>query len=313
MFKYYLYRFAHFLVNCLSLKTAYKLGIILSDIQYIFSFRDRRAVRNNLKRILPPGADLEPATREVFRNFGKYLVEFLTMERLVNKDFIASHFTTENTERIAEALKHGKGAIILTAHIGNWELGAVALSVLGYPFMAVALPHKERPVNDLFNHQREVHGITVIPTNGAIRKCVEHLKGNNIVAIVGDRDFTVKGGELMDFFGAKALIPKGAATFAKKTGAPILPTFLVRQPDNTFHLSVAEPIFAPGDNGISEEEAIKRIMRRYLGVIEEAIRRHPTQWLLFREFAVPPGTEIPKGPVSPAEKNPKDSRLLSTN
>ena len=71
MFKYYLYRFARFLVNCLSLATSYKLGIILSDIQYVCSFRDRRAVRNNLRRILPSEADLSAKTREVFGNFGK--------------------------------------------------------------------------------------------------------------------------------------------------------------------------------------------------------------------------------------------------
>ncbi len=288
MFKYYLYRSARFLVNCLSLVLSYRLGVILSDIQYVCSFRDRRAVRNNLRRILPPGADLSARTREVFRNFGKYLVEFLRMDGMVDKDFIARRVKIENIDRIDQALKEGKGAIIMTAHIGNWELGAVLLNMLGYQLMAVALPHKERPVNDLFNHQREVHGITVVATNNAIRKCMEHLKNNKIIAIVGDRDFTAKGGELVDFLGVKALIPKGAAIFSKKTGAPIIPTFLIREPDNTFRLSILDPMFPPKDadeEGIPEEEAIHRIMRRYLAVIEEQIHRYPTQWLLFREFA----------------------------
>ena len=295
MFKYYLYRFARFLVNRLSLATSYRLGVILSDIQYICSFRDRRAVRNNLKRILPPGTDLSTMTREVFRNFGRYLVEFLRMDGMVNKDFIARRVKIENIDRITQALGKGKGAIIMTAHIGNWELGAVLLNMLGYPLMAVALPHKERPVNDLFNHQREVHGITVVATNSAIRKCMEYLKSNNIIAIVGDRDFTAKGGELMDFLGTKALIPKGAAIFSKKTGAPIIPTFLIREPDNTFRLSIMEPLFPPKEadeeEGVPEEEAIRRIMHRYLAIIEDQIRRYPAQWMLFREFAVSPGAQ----------------------
>ena len=296
MFKYYLYRFARFLVNRLSLVTSYKLGVILSDIQYVCSFRDRRAVRNNLRRILlacpggmPPGVDLSAMAREVFRNFGKYLVEFLRMDGMVNQDFIARRVKIENIDRITRALEKGKGAIIMTAHIGNWELGAVLLNMLGYPLMAVTLPHKERPVNDLFNHQREVHGITVVATHNAIRKCMEQLKSNKIIAIVGDRDFTVKGGELIDFLGSKALIPKGAAIFSKKTGAPIIPTFLIREPDGTFRLSILEPMFPPkeaDEEGVPEEEAIRRIMRRYLAVIEDQIRRYPTQWLLFREFAV---------------------------
>ena len=289
MFKYYLYRFARSLVNRLSLATSYKLGIIFSDIQYVCSFRDRRAVRNNLQKILPPGADLSAMTREVFRNFGKYLVEFLRMDGMINQDFIARRVKIEHIDRINQALEKGKGAIIMTAHIGNWELGAVLLNMLGYPLMAVTLPHKERPVNDLFNHQREVHGITVVATHNAIRKCMEQLKSNKIIAIVGDRDFTVKGGELIDFLGTKALIPKGAAIFSKKTGAPVIPTFLVREPDGTFRLSILEPMFPPkeaDEEGLPEEEAIRRIMRRYLAVIEDQIRRYPTQWLLFREFAV---------------------------
>lgn len=293
MFKYYLYRFAHFLVNRLTLKTSYKLGMILSDIQYAFSFRDRQAVYHNLKKIIPPSladaANLAGMTREVFRNFGKYLVEFLRMERMVNEDFIARRVKIENIDRVAQALKAGKGGIIVTAHIGNWELGAVLLG-MRYPLMAVALPHKERPVNDLFNRQREFKGITVVPTNIAVRKCMEHLKNNKIVAIVADRDFTVKGGELMDFLGHKALIPKGAAMFSQRTGAPILPTFLIREPDDTFRLSILEPMFPAGDDpGVSEEEAVRAIMRRYLAVIEEQIRRYPAQWLLFREFAVSNG------------------------
>ena len=312
MFKYYLYRFARFLVNRLSLATSYKLGIILSDIQYVCSFRDRRAVRNNLKRILPPTADLSAVTRQVFRNFGKYLVEFLRMDGMVDQDFITRRVKIENIERIAQALEKGKGAIIMTAHIGNWELGAVLLNMLGYSLMAVALPHKERPVNDLFNHQREVHGITVVATNSAIRKCMEQHKSNKIIAIVGDRDFTVKGGELMDFLGAKTLIPKGAAIFSQKTGAPILPTFLIREADNTFRLSILEPLFPPkeadDEEGVSEEEAVRRIMRQYLAVIEDQIRRYPSQWLLFREFAVPSAPKGTEGSNSKDMRNRPDRR-----
>lgn len=293
MFKYYLYKFAQFLIRRLPLGLAYQLGIYLSDLQCIFSFRDRRAVRNNLKRILPNTNHLPAMTREVFRNFGRYLVEFLKMDKMVDRDFIARNVTVEGIERVAQALQGGKGAVLITAHIGNWEMGAVLLSKLGYPLMIIALPHKERPVNDLFNHQREVHGITVVATNNAIRKCMEHLKSNKIVAIAADRDFTVKGGELMDFLGAKALIPRGAATFSQKTGAPIVPTFLIREPNHTFRLSILNPLFPPaGEDDVPEEEAIRDIMHRYLRIIEDQIRRYPTQWLLFREFAVP---SVPEG------------------
>lgn len=288
MFKYCLYRFAQFLVNRLSLEASHALAIFLSDLHYFFSFRDRRRVRANLAKILPPGEDLRRATREVFRNFGKYLTEFLRMEKMVEKDFIAGKIKIKNADRVRALLKEGKGVIIVTAHIGNWELGAVLLTVLGFPLMAVALPHKERPVNELFNNQRKLRGMEVIPTSGAIKKCLEGLKNNKMIAIVGDRDFGSKGGEIMDFLGYKAVIPKGAGIFACKTRAPIVPTFLIREDDDTFTLHIEEPIFAPAPEAhVSEHEAILGIIRQYLAVLEKQIRRHPTQWLMFRDFCVP--------------------------
>ncbi|MBI5415226.1 MAG: lysophospholipid acyltransferase family protein, partial [Candidatus Omnitrophica bacterium] len=289
MFKFYLYRLAHFVANRLPLDLLYKLAAILADIQYVFSFRDRRAVRKNLRTILPQAENIEAMTREVFHNFGKYLSEFFRMEKMVDKDFIAGRVKIEHAGRIQQVLNQGKGGIIITAHIGNWEMGAVVLSLLGYPLMAVALPHKERPVNDLFNHERQVKGITVIPTSGAIRKCMEHLKSNKLIAIVADRDFTVKGGELMDFLGARAMIPRGSAIFSLKTGAPLLPTFLIREKDNSFRFFILEPITPTvEEENLPEQEAIRSVMRRYLAVIEDQVRRYPTQWLMFREFAVRP-------------------------
>ena len=288
MFKYYLYRFAQFLVNRLPLEASYALAIFLSDLHYFFSFRDRRQVRDNLKKILPPTEDLRRATREVFRNFGKYLTEFLRMGKMVEKDFLARKIKIQNAGRIQALLKEGKGIIIVTAHIGNWELGAVLLTVLGFPLMAVALPHKERPVNELFNNQRKLPGMEVIPTSGAIKKCLEGLRDNKMIAIVGDRDFSFKGvGEVMDFLGHKALIPKGAGIFALKTGAPIVPTFLIREEDDTFTLHIEEPIFPPSPEAdVSEHEAILGIMREYVAVIEKQIRRYPTQCMMFRDFCV---------------------------
>ena len=151
--------------------------------------------------------------------------------------------------------------------------------------MAVALPHKERPVNDLFNHQREAKGVVVIPSNGALRGCIEQLRSNKFIALVGDRDFT-NNGLVMDFLGRKALIPKGAAMFSWKTGAPIIPTFLIRSNNGTFDLTCHDPIYPPKKGVAFEEKAIiLGIMRQYLSVIEEQIHRYPSQWLLFREFS----------------------------
>jgi KDO2-lipid IV(A) lauroyltransferase len=290
MFKYLIYKFGQFFVNRLPLDLSYRLAIFLSDVHYWLSFRDRRAVINNLHVILPEEQDVSHKAREVFRNFGRYLVEFFRMSRDINQDFIKEKVHIQYFDRLRQAIDRGKGVIILTGHIGNWELGGVLLSLLGFPAVAVALPHKERPVNNLFNEQRETRGIKVVPSSQAIRKCLEALHQNKVVAMLADRDFG-EHGEIMDFLGRKALIPKGAALFAMKTGATIVPIFLCRQADNTFMLSVEDPIYPPEGweqdaHGRVSREALIPIIKQYTKVIEQKIRENPTQWMMFRRFWV---------------------------
>jgi len=284
MFRFYIYKFGQFCVHHLSLRWAYGIANVLSDIHYYCSFRDRRFVKNNLKIILPKEKNIAFFAREVFRNFGKYLVDFFRMQKTLNEDYVQKNIKIQNIDRLTQALKGKKGGIFTTAHIGNWELGAAVLSLLGHPMVAVALPHKERPVNDLFDKQRGRWGMSIIPPNGALRRCLEALKENKLVAIVADRDFTQNGVE-MNFLGKKTLIPKGAAVFCAKTGAPIIPTFFIRNADDSFTLEFGELIYPPEvQEDVVSEELLYAIMQKYTAVIEEKIRQYPTQWLMFREF-----------------------------
>lgn len=266
------------------MKFAYRIAMLISDVQYYVSFRDRKAVRDNLKVVLRENECVDHLVRDVFRNFGKYLVDFFRMSKDVNLDYIRRNIRISNLETLKEIKAGGKGGIILTAHIGNWELGGVVLSHLGYSSLAIALPHKERPVNNLFDQQRQLHGINVVPMQLAIRKCLEAINNNQFVAVLADRNFTTSG-EIFDFFGKKTLFPKGAAIFSLKTGAPIIPIFLIRENTSKFKLIVEKPIYPPAimDKEI-DQNTLLSLMRQYINVIEEKIRQHPTQWLMFRRF-----------------------------
>jgi len=176
-----------------------------------------------------------------------------------------------------------KGGVLITAHLGNWEMGAVIVSKLGHSVTVVALPHKERDVNTFFNKQRESRGMTIVPTSTAIRQCLETLRENKFTALAADRDFSLNG-EVMDFLGRKAFIPKGPAAFSIKTGAPIVPVFLIRQESNNFVLHFEEPIW-PGENG-NEHNAQLNLMYKYVRIMEDKIRQNPEQWMVFREFWV---------------------------
>jgi len=233
--------------------------------------------------ILPPEEQLSYSAREVFRNFGKYLVDFFKVQGSLSDEYIREHVTVKNMECLTEVLKKQKGAIIVTAHMGNWELGGCVISKLGYPPIAVALPHKERSVNELFNAQRTAEGMTIVPNNVAIRECIKGLKQNRLVALLADRDFN-SSGEVVDFFGKKTIFPRGPAAFSLKTGAPIVPVFLIREKDDLFTLIFEEAIFPP-EKEHSKEDQIDMI-KKYVSVIEDKVKQYPMQWFMFQRFWV---------------------------
>ncbi len=286
MGNYYLYQIAVFITRLLPVSLSYALAVFISDCQYLLSSVDRGEVTKNLQVILNSQRVPASMVRSVFRNFGKYLVDFFTMTKRVDKDFIKESVEMFGTEHLNKVLKEGKGGIILSAHLGSWEMGAAILGVLGYPLSVVALSHKDTRVNAFFNQQREFFGTSVIQTSVAIRRCMEDLRRNRLVAILADRDFGHHGIP-MDFLGRKALMPKGAALFAFKTGAPLIPAFFMRTAkENKYHIVFQQPIYPPvvdKKRNITDVD-LKDFMQKYLKLIEIEIRNNPSQWLMFRHF-----------------------------
>jgi len=280
MFSYFLYRFAQFLVIHLPLKFRYGLADFISDLHAWFSPRERRWVRNNLRVILNSEKNLDHMAREVFKNFGRYLADFLRTP-LLNKNNLGDYINVENVHYIDQELKKGKGAIIISAHMGNWEWGGVAMAVKGYPVMVVALEHKSNLVNNFFITQRAIQGVQVTNLKNAGKKCLEALKNNQLIALVADRDFS-PAGVVAKFFGRDMLIPKGPAVFSRRHNTAIVPGFVVRQEDGRFKLIFEKPIYPEVTE--NEEEDIKNTTQKYVKEIEWYVRKYPTQWLVFREF-----------------------------
>jgi KDO2-lipid IV(A) lauroyltransferase len=284
MVNYLLYRLGQFIALFLPIKLAYQIAIFISDFRYIFAHQDRKLTKENLKAIFPekPDREIRKIRIRMFRNFAKYLVDFFRFEKL-DKEYIKKNIRIENMHYFSEALARGKGVIVLTAHLGNWELGGVVIALSGYPFWAVALPHKDRRVDDFFNFQRESKGIRVIPLNKAVKSTLNLLKENKMVALVGDRDFT-ENGLLIDFFKKPTHLPIGPAAFVLKTGATIVPGFMLRNSDDTFTLSIEKPLqlIATGE----KNKDLAGIITRYKLIFEDYIRKYPDQWYMFRRFWV---------------------------
>ena len=282
MFNYILYRVGEFLTLYLPFKLDYCLARIISTFQYLLSSADRTSVRNNLRAIFPDidNRILERYTRGVFINFGRYLTVFFKSRKLT-PGFFKKNVVVEGRENIDKALSLGRGAIILSAHIGNWELGGMAMGLLGYPMNAVTLTHKHKKAEDFFNRNRESRNMKVIPLGVAVKKCLEAFSRNEIVCILGDRDFT-QGGIVVDFFGRPSLIPKGPAVFYLRNKTPIVTGFTVREPSGRIRLSFGPPLeFEPSGD---YEKDIRAVTGIYLRQIEDCVRKYPEQWYMFRKF-----------------------------
>ena len=277
-----IYRLGQFLALALPLKAGYAVAAFLAKLQYAFSRNDRLIVYGNLRAIFPDKDEEEIArlAKEVFVNFAKYLVDFFRFEK-IDKRFLSEKVKVVGRENLDEALKRGKGVIALSAHSGNYELGGAVISLLGYRLNVVALDHDNKLINDFFIGQRARTGVQVISLKAALRSCFEALDRCEVLALLGDRDFS-NHGIVTDFFGKKTMIPKGPAAFSVKTGAPIVPGFLLRMPDDTFELRFDKPVSyrATGDRETDEKEVTGLCVK----VIEDYIRRYPSQWYMFRRF-----------------------------
>jgi len=280
MFNYTYYKAGIFIANKLPLKSAYAFARFVSDLHFIYSKADRVAVLNNLRVILPDRKDHLRIAINVFRNFCMYLVDFFRTPKF-DKAALEKKVDVIGLEYVDAALKKGKGIIAGSAHICNWELGGSIMGLLGYPVSVVAFPHKDKRINDYFNHQRYLKGVGVIPVGNAARKCIENLRNNELIGLVGDREFT-EHGIVIDFFGKKTLIPKGLATLSLLTGAPIIMGIVIRVKDDNFKFIWEKPI-EPVSTGDKEKD-IHNLTRRYLDVIERYVKKYPDQWLMFRRF-----------------------------
>jgi len=283
MIFYILYRIGFFLANALPLKLAYSLAKRVSDIQYLLAKKDREAVVRNLGIVTKKDAKAcMRLSRKVFRNFGLYLVDFFRMANLSRED-IEKRVKVEGIENIDKVLRQKKGGIILTCHIGNWEMGGVVMAMLGYDMSAVALNHKHKNINDFFIKQREEKGLKVIPVSHIMKRCISALRGNGLLALVGDRDFT-NNGIMLNLFGMPTSIPKGPAMFALKTESPIIPGVFVRRDTFNYSLIFGEPIEVKHVSAIDKDKIIKEASVKFTASMEKYIQAYPEQWLIFRKF-----------------------------
>ena len=217
--------------------------------------------------------------KRCFENLGKNVVEFLRFPRMDAKA-LRQAVTFEGASHIEAALARGKGAIILTGHFGNWELLAASISAQVAPLMPIVRELRSARLNALVSSYRAQAGYATIDRDTGLRSALRCLKRNQLLGIVADVDTKVNG-VFVDFFGKPAYTPYSPVAIALKTGAAILPSFIIRQPDGT-HRAIIEPPLALERAAVNEEELVINT-QKFTKIIEGYIRRYPEQWIWMHE------------------------------
>ena len=293
---YLLYIAGEFLFLNLPLKASYWLADTLGSLYYFLAKKDKKVLANNLRVVLnrtdktPPlkesggfipvdsSAKIRHISRMVFVNFARYLVEFLRSPKIDFK-YIEENIKIEGRENLEKALSSGKGALLLSAHLGNWELGAIVLAVLGYKINIVAWTHKNKMVNDFFLRQRRSRGVEVIALGVGIRKTFFALRKNELVGVLGDIDYSNPGmGITVKLFGRDTVMPKGPAALSLKTACPVIPTFMLREGENRFKFILEKPIMY--NSSQNQKYALAELTQRLTKILESYIALYPEQWFM---------------------------------
>ncbi len=186
---------------------------------------------------------------------------------------------------LRERIAAGERILLMTAHLGNWELGAVMLGQVEIPLAIIYVPDEFEQAEQFRSHMRTMSNVSEIPLPADDRfaslAVLRAFGEGRVVALQGDRDFRDSGVEL-PFFGALASFPTGPFHLARMTGAVLLPTFIAYAPDLRFEIehgaqiTVARTADRDGD--------VRAAMEQWVATLEWAVRKWPTQWYTFYDF-----------------------------
>ena len=261
------------LARSVSRKTAAWLGGRLGDVAFdIVRWRRALTIRH-LAQAMPETNSVR-AARSVYRHLGRTAVEHARLLGSSVTD-ISDRIAVSGNEHLAQALNKGNGVVLVTGHFGYWELLGAAVASLGLPIAVVAKDQHNPAVNKLMIHCREGLGMRVIPMASATHAVIKCLKRNECVGLLTDQD-AGPGGTFVRFMGRPASTYQGPALFALRTGAPIVPCFIIREATERHRVVFEAPIAAvpTGD----EEADIYRYTQAYTDVLERYIRIYPDHW-----------------------------------
>ncbi|MEO0071642.1 MAG: lysophospholipid acyltransferase family protein [candidate division WOR-3 bacterium] len=257
-----------------------RIALCAGFLAYHINRRQRHRLIENYRHIFGASAPeklLKQTTLQAFKNISVFYADLLRVPVLKKRVVQLADF---NSATFDQVLAKGIGVILVTGHIGNWDLAGVFLTALGYPISAVVEPVPGGWMKT-FNRYRSVCAMETIPLTE--REQIKNaLERRRVLALVADRDLTKKG-ILCPAFDAQRSFPKGPAVYSLRYNVPIVLGYFVRQ-DRTNHppyLGVIEEPFDFHPTGNLEDDIVN-LTRLIAQRINEIIRRYPDQWLVFK-------------------------------
>ncbi|MBW2163847.1 MAG: lysophospholipid acyltransferase family protein [Deltaproteobacteria bacterium] len=228
-----------------------------------------RAYKNKMSK-----SEQEILAKSVFINLVRFILDMCWgLNR--SPEELKAHIDYSESVHLKKALKKGKGALILTGHLGNWEFLPLVPAFEGIKANAVYRPLDYKPMDNFTQKMRSRTGTGLIHLRGAVEKIVAALNKNEAIGLLMDQNASFTTGVVVDFFGRKTMANKGLALLALKTGAPVVPAFLIREGEGLKLVSGPEiPLIKTGD----KRKDMELNTQQYNQVIEKYVRKYPEQW-----------------------------------
>lgn len=265
------------------------LGNIVGELCWpIIPSRRKKMAADNIKRSLKVDkAEAMAIAKRSATRFGRMFLEVLCLPK-TNKNNIGQLVRVEGAENLSEALAYGHGAVLATAHSGNWEILGAALAMNGFPLVAVVQKQTNAAMDRFINEYRTMAGMHVTYKTG-VREMVRMLGEGKIIGLLMDQD-QHESGVFVEFFGRPASTPQGAAVLARMKDAPIVPAFITENNDGT-HTAIIHPAVWVTKTQDKELDIIVTTAK-LTRIIEQHIRKYPHEWFwLHNRWKTPPPKE----------------------
>ena len=260
-----------------SMNTAKKFGFILADIVFKFIPIRKKHIISSLTKAFPNKTqkEINEIAKDVYKQFVCTVVEIIFVSKMSDKQ-LKNFVNFENIYLVENSIKQGKGAIMLSAHFGNWEMLAISFAKR-YPLSVIVAKQENPYFDEMINGIRSNRGYKTIYKEVAPIGVLRALKRKEFVAILADQHAGDQGVYTPFFFGDVST-PKGPAVFALKAGCPIIAGFCVRQPDGRYVATFEEILV---DDVGTEDEKVKKIITEYNKILQKYVEKYPSYWFWF--------------------------------